>query len=296
MTQVHTLTHAVSRYPARRSTEDNDSEQEEYAPARHPLTFIRPSAGQVLPDYFFGDEGHDGRAADGELSGAPFVRTSFEVEAEPVRTEDAPVATAKQSRKASASSNATRAKAKPTKKAKAVDFQSIILEFNKHFDDRAYNPAVVEHFSPHLQKWCAVKTLRSVAQKAKPGLERYTKDDAAPTAEQESAVLAALDSLAAQNIVRGGVYGLTGNGFLVTRAGEVKERLSEVRKGKAKANAASASGPDARQELMDEAERLVVAAGKWADAVEARSGGGRAEGKPPVGKVWVCPSDGKTEI
>lgn len=254
-----------------------------FVQAKHPLSRIRPSSSpRPVPDFLFGDSLVTAKKEnpDGKWAGAPWVRAWFSFAAtEPVDPVKQKSASPISSDKGKAKLNKAPSKPKQTK-----------LTLNSHFDDEHYDPAAVERFSPNLQQWCAITHLQTRKQQSK---NKSAVTNGAPTSRgphYSTDLLATLGRLSNQNIVRGGIYGLTGNAFIVTRAGELSTRLGKL------AASQSQRKQEERAGLVEEAEELVKTAGVWEAAVQARRGKGMAEGRAPAGEVWVCPSDGKTEI
>ncbi|GAA6008507.1 hypothetical protein JCM10207_007137 [Rhodosporidiobolus poonsookiae] len=121
------------------------------------------------------------------------------------------------------------------------------------------------------------------------------------TAEEEQAASAAkgdlharLEHLSQQPIVRGGAYGLTGNAYLVTRAGELVAALLA-------ASLAPPASDNASSTLEGEASGLLAAHAAWAQEVQDRVDGvGEGYGlarewrrtgdeKLEEGERWRCP-------
>ncbi|GAA5900266.1 hypothetical protein JCM6882_002292 [Rhodosporidiobolus microsporus] len=135
-------------------------------------------------------------------------------------------------------------------------------------------------------------------------------DDLALPFCDDSTLLNRLTDLWGQSIRRGGANGLTGNAFLVTRAGELLTLLSSS----SASAAASTSKPTAvrlpglsssqRANALAEARDLLASAKKWERGVRERAEGkgeGRGLGRewretgeaPPRGGKWVCPVTGR---
>lgn len=116
-------------------------------------------------------------------------------------------------------------------------------------------------------------------------------------AAAEKTLLADLTKLAEDNIVRGGIFGLTGNAYLVTRADEVVDRLLELGVGKAKSTQTLNTRAE-KAELVREGEKLLAAAEEWEAAVAKRRqlAPENKRGDAPKGQVWLCPKNKKFEI
>lgn len=88
------------------------------------------------------------------------------------------------------------------------------------------------------------------------------------------------------NIVRGSVYGLIGNSYIVTRAGSI---VNTIKRKKSTGKALS--------KLLEEGEALARSYEEWQNAVQAREIDIEFETEtPPRGKIFVDPADGETEI
>lgn len=95
-----------------------------------------------------------------------------------------------------------------------------------------------------------------------------------------------LELIGLANIVRGGVYGLIGNSYLVIRAELIRAPIQKRQ----------SKGKDVSK-LLEEGEAIAVAYNEWQNAVFERETDIELDsGRPPKGKVWVDPSDKETEI
>ncbi|GAA5944922.1 hypothetical protein JCM10213_001814 [Rhodosporidiobolus nylandii] len=119
-------------------------------------------------------------------------------------------------------------------------------------------------------------------------------------------VLDQLFALASDSILRGGAYGLTGNAYLVTRAGELFRLLAH--QPPPSDSSASTSGRSSltaaqRSNAWAEANELLKSAKRWQKGVHERADGvgegkglgkeWKATGDPPKGRKWLCPWTGK---
>lgn len=165
--------------------------------------------------------------------------------------------------------------------------------FNKHSTSRKpYNPANVQLYGADTQTWYDVADLQKGQHFVKQALNnaKVFKDilsdsddeDEQGEEEQEGAAVDSamkgvkkeLTALAGEQIKRGGAFGLIGNSYLVTRAGELLEVAKDAEGGGGWA---------------DEGRRLVREAKEWEEEVARRKKKGMKDGKPPKECEWVLP-------
>ncbi|GAA5869580.1 hypothetical protein JCM3774_005485 [Rhodotorula dairenensis] len=175
------------------------------------------------------------------------------------------------------------------------------LKFSEHSTSaQPYNPRYVQHYSRANATWYDVRDLKKL-RVTSPGITRQRSPDAPapfsldleastfnPAAATAAVLIEKVGLLATDKLVRGGAYGLTGNAYLVTRAGDVHSRLSE-----------SEVAYDA--EDLDEARTLLADAVAWREEVQRRVDGVRegqrlakewrslGDADLPPGHEWLCP-------
>lgn len=181
-----------------------------------------------------------------------------------------------------------------------------MLAFSTHsITDKPYCPRNVQHFSRGEEQWYDVDDLATAghmrpiprADPSQPTPKPFSLALGARAFDSTSApvreVVDRLADLAADKIVRGGAYGLTGNAYLVTQAGAVHDRLSEH------------EGVSYNAEDLAEARSLLQDAVAFREEVKRRSLGiqeAKGLGKEwkslgderlPQGHEWVCPETGE---
>ena len=114
--------------------------------ATHPLSAFEPARDSDVPDYLFGDaalaEGTSG--TDEASSRVPRVRLQFDLEPKASQEDEDD-----EDERAAAKAKSKRGRPKWSAEPKQHLFK---LSFNKRSNDRAYDPAGVQHFSPPLQQ------------------------------------------------------------------------------------------------------------------------------------------------
>lgn len=153
-----------------------------------------------------------------------------------------------------------------------------------------YDPKRVQHYSHTQQTWYSTDSLAVQksykTSRSKDAVPKYDKPSSGSLEEQLAHLIGHLELIAQANIVRGGVYGLIGNSYLVIKADSIKASIDKKTKAKKDTS-----------ELVGKGEALALACADWLQGVYARRTDVDMEsGDPPKGKVWVDPEDHEMEI